>query len=182
MYQHFSAIADAVSKPVMLYNVPGRTVADMQPATVARAATHGNIFGIKEATGDIDRLKSIQDLVSDDFMLYSGDDFTVLQFLEQGGHGVVTVSGNVVPAAMSRLCSLASSGELRAAKDLDNTLQPLNTALFVESNPIPVKWAVSLMGLIPPYLRLPMTNFAEQYHDQMRAALKVAGVILEDAA
>ena len=119
---------------------------------------------------------------SDDFMLYSGDDFTVLQFLEQGGHGVVTVSGNVVPAAMSRLCSLASSGELRAAKDLDNTLQPLNTALFVESNPIPVKWAVSLMGLIPPYLRLPMTNFAEQYHDQMRAALKVAGVILEDAA
>ncbi len=182
MYQHFMAIADAVSKPVMLYNVPGRTVADMQPATVARAATHGNIFGIKEATGDIDRLKSIQDLVSEDFMLYSGDDFTVLQFLEQGGHGVVTVSGNVVPAAMSRLCSLARSGELSAAKDLDNTLQPLNTALFVESNPIPVKWAVSLMGLIPPYLRLPMTNFAEQYHDQMRAALEVAGVILEDAA
>ena len=110
IYQHFSAIADAVSKPVMLYNVPGRTVADMQPATVARAATHGNIFGIKEATGDIDRLKSIQDLVSDDFMLYSGDDFTVLQFLEQGGHGVVTVSGNVVPAAMSGLTKSSIPG------------------------------------------------------------------------
>ena len=182
MYRHFSTIADAVDKPVMMYNVPGRTVADMLPETVAKAAAHGNIFGIKEATGDIDRLRAIQDLVDDDFMFYSGDDFTVLPFIEQGGHGVVTVSGNVVPAAMSKLCSLMRNGETDAAKLLDETLQPLNTALFIESNPIPVKWAVSQMGLIGPNMRLPMTDFDKQFHDQMRAALATAGVILENAA
>jgi 4-hydroxy-tetrahydrodipicolinate synthase len=182
MYRHFTAVADAVSKPVMLYNVPGRTASDMLAATVARAAAHENIFGIKEATGNIARLREIQELLSDDFMFYSGDDFTVLQFLEQGGHGVVTVSGNVVPAAMSRLCALVRSGDMPAAAKLDDTLQALNTALFVESNPIPVKWAVSQMGLIGPKMRLPMTTFAEQYHGQMRAALATAGVTLEDAA
>ena len=182
MLQHFSTIADALSKPVMLYNVPGRTSSDMLPETVAKAAAHGNIFGIKEATGDIDRLRAIQDLVDDDFMFYSGDDFTVLPFIEQGGHGVVTVSGNVVPAAMSKLCSLMRNGETDAAQLLDETLQPLNTALFIESNPIPVKWAVSQMGLIGPNMRLPMTDFDKQFHDQMRAALATAGVILENAA
>ena len=182
MLRHFLSIADAVSKPVMLYNVPGRTGSDMQAATVGKAAAHGNIFGIKEATGNIQRLKDIQDCVGKDFRYYSGDDFTVLQFLEQGGHGVVTVSGNVVPAAMARLCALARDGELRAAKEIDDTLQPLNTALFVESNPIPVKWAVSQMGLIAPFLRLPLTEFAAQYHSQMRAALANAGVSLEHAA
>lgn len=182
MLRHFSTVADAVAKPIMLYNVPGRTVADMQPATVAKLASHGNIFGIKEATGNLQRLQDIQALVDADFRLYSGDDFTVLSFLQKGGHGVVTVSGNVVPAAMAKLCSLVRKGELHAAKDLDDTLQALNTALFVESNPIPVKWAVSQMGLIAPYLRLPMTEFSEQYHRQMRAALANAGVMLEDAA
>lgn len=182
MLRHFQVVADAVSKPVMLYNVPGRTGADMQPATVGKAARHGNIFGIKEATGDIQRLKDIQDCVDKDFRLYSGDDFTVLKFIEQGGHGVVTVSGNVVPAAMSRLCALASKGDLRAAEDIDETLQPLNSALFVESNPIPVKWAVSQMGLIAPFTRLPLTEFSTQYHAKMRAALARAGVSLEDAA
>lgn len=182
MLQHFSMIADAVSKPVMLYNVPGRTSSDMLPETVAKAAAHGNIFGIKEATGDIDRLRAIQDLVDDDFMFYSGDDFTVLPFLEQGGHGVVTVSGNVVPAAMSKLCSLVRSGDSAAAKSIDDRLQALNTALFVEANPIPVKWAVSQMGLTGSSMRLPMTEFDEQYHEQMRAALATAGVLLENAA
>lgn len=182
MYQHFSTVADAVSKPVILYNVPGRTVADMLPATVARLAAHDNIIGIKEATGDIDRLRAIQELVDDDFMLYSGDDFSVLPFIAQGGHGVVTVSGNVVPAAMAKLCALASAGDLQAAKSLDDSLQPLNSALFVESNPIPVKWAVSQMGLIDSQLRLPLTSHDAQYHDAMRAALATAGVVLEDAA
>jgi 4-hydroxy-tetrahydrodipicolinate synthase len=182
MYQHFSTIADAVSKPVILYNVPGRTVADMLPATVARLASHGNIMGIKEATGDIDRLRAIQDLVDDDFMLYSGDDFTVLPFIAQGGHGVVTVSGNVVPAAMAKLCALASAGSSEAAKSLDDTLQPLNSALFIESNPIPVKWAVSEMGLIESHVRLPLTDHDPRYHGAMRAALATAGVVLEDAA
>jgi 4-hydroxy-tetrahydrodipicolinate synthase len=182
LYQHFATIADAVSRPVILYNVPGRTVADMLPATVARLAAHGNIIGIKEATGDIDRLRAIQDLVDDDFMLYSGDDFTVLAFMAQGGHGVVTVSGNVVPAAMAKLCALASAGNNAAAKSLDDTLQPLNAALFIESNPIPVKWAVAQMGLIESHMRLPMTDHEPQYHDAMRAALATAGVVLENAA
>jgi 4-hydroxy-tetrahydrodipicolinate synthase len=182
IYQHFSAIADAVEKPVLMYNVPGRTVADMQAETVGRLASHGNIFGIKEATGDIDRLREIKALVDNDFMLYSGDDFTALEFLENGGHGIVTVSGNVVPAAIAQLCKLAADGELDRARALDETLQALNDALFVESNPIPVKWALHQMGLISPKLRLPLTEFDQQYHDQMRAALITAGVNMENAA
>ena len=176
MYRHFSAVADAVDKPIMLYNVPGRTASDLLPETVARLSRHGNIFGIKEATGDIQRLKDIQALVDEDFRFYSGDDFTVLEFLEQGGHGVVTVSGNVAPAAMAELCRLARAGEHEAAKALDDSLQDLNTALFVESNPIPVKWAVSQLGLIEPHIRLPLTEYSEQYHEQMRRAMARAGV------
>jgi len=182
MFQHFTAIADALNRPIMMYNVPGRTVADMQAETVARLAKHDNIFGIKEATGDIDRLKQIQALVDDDFMLYSGDDFTALEFLQTGGHGIVTVTGNVVPAAIAGLCKLVTAGENVDAKALDDSLQPLNDALFAESNPIPVKWALNQMGMIPPGIRLPLTEFAKQYHDQMRAALAVAGVNLESAA
>ena len=178
MYRHFSAIADSVSKPVMMYNVPGRTGSDMQPETVARLAAHENIFGIKEATGDIERLKQIQALVDDGFMFFSGDDFTVLEFLKEGGHGVVTVSGNVVPAAVARLCALAESGKHEDAKKLDDMLQPLNRALFVESNPIPVKWAIAEMGLIGPNIRLPLTEYGEQYHDAMRQALEIVGVRL----
>ena len=176
MYRHFCTVADAVDKPVMLYNVPGRTVADLLPETVARLATHENIWAIKEATGSIDRLRDIQALVPEEFGLFSGDDFTVLPFIEQGGHGVVTVSGNVAPALMAELCRRASAGEHDAAKAIDDRLQPLNTALFVESNPIPVKWAVSQMGLISPFLRLPLTEYSEQYHEQMRAAMAGAGV------
>ncbi len=178
MYRHFSTIADAVEQPVMMYNVPGRTVADMLPETVARLAKHGNIFGIKEATGDLDRLAAIQALVDDDFMLYSGDDFTLRPFIEQGGHGVVTVSGNVAPAAVAELCRLAMAGETDRARVVDASLQPLNKALFVESNPIPVKWAVSQMGLMGAYLRLPLTDFDGQYHAQMLAAMASAGVKL----
>ena len=182
MVRHFTAIADAVDKPIMLYNVPGRTGSDMQAETVARLAAHERIFGIKEATGDVGRLKAIQALVDDDFMFYSGDDFTAREFLEAGGHGIVTVSGNVVPAAISRLCQLVASGHFAEAKQLDDTLQPLNDALFAESNPIPVKWALAEMGLIGPKVRLPLTELAEEYHEQMRGALAKAGVELEAAA
>ncbi len=179
LYRHFSAVADVVDRPVMMYNVPGRTVADMLPETVARLAEHDNIFGIKEATGDIQRLKDIQALVDDGFMLYSGDDFTLLPFIEQGGQGVVTVSGNVAPAQLARLCELAQSGRRDEAAALDATLQPLNKVLFVESNPIPVKWAVSEMGLMSPNIRLPLTPFSKQYHDAMRAAMRKAAVAQE---
>ena len=182
MYRHFSVIADAVDKPVMLYNVPGRTVADMLPETVSRLSKHGNIFGIKEATGDIERLKAIQNLVDDEFRLYSGDDFTLRPFIEQGGHGVVTVSGNVAPQQVAALCRLALEGKNDEARVLDNTLQPLNKCLFGESNPIPVKWAVSQMGLMEDHIRLPLTPFSGQYHDEMRAAMREAGVALEETA
>jgi len=182
MFEHFTAIADAVPRPVLMYNVPGRTVADMQAETVARLAQHENIFGIKEATGDIGRMKQIQALVDDDdFMLYSGDDFTLCPFIQQGGHGVVTVSGNVAPAQVARLCKLASGGKAEEAKALDDSLQPLNKALFVESNPIPVKWAVSQMGLIGPNIRLPLTPYSEKYHEDMRSAMRLAGVDLENS-
>jgi 4-hydroxy-tetrahydrodipicolinate synthase len=176
IYQHFASVADSVDKPVMLYNVPGRTVADMLPETVARLAAHPNIFGIKEATGDIERLQQIRDLVSDDFMLYSGDDFTVLSFIENGGHGVVTVSGNVAPRLMADMCRAASAGESGKAKELDDKLQPLNKALFVESNPIPLKWALAEMGLISPAIRLPLTPYAEENHADMRQAMAHAGI------
>lgn len=176
LYRHFTTIAGAVDKPVILYNVPGRTVADLLPETVERLAAHDNIVGIKEATGDIDRLSEIRRRVGADFVLLSGDDFTVLPFIAAGGHGVVTVSGNVAPALMAKLCRLALSGSLDEARVIDERLQPLNEALFVESNPIPVKWAVSQMGMMGPGIRLPLTPFSERYHEQMRAAMAGAGV------
>lgn len=182
IYRHYTAVADAIDKPLLMYNVPGRTVADMLPDTVARLARHENIFGLKEATGDIERLKDIQAVVGDDFMLYSGDDFTLRPFIEQGGHGVVTVSGNVAPRQVARLCELAREGQADEARALDETLQPLNKALFIESNPIPVKWAVSQMGLMEPHIRLPLTPFSEQYHEEMRSAMRTAGVDLEENA
>ena len=179
IFLHYSAIADAIDKPLLMYNVPGRTVADMLPETVGRLAKHDNIFGLKEATGDINRLKQIQDVVDDDFRLYSGDDFTLRPFIEQGGHGVITVSGNVVPRQVATLCKLAREGKAEEAKALDATLQPLNKLLFVESNPIPVKWAVSEMGLISPHIRLPLTPYSEQYHENMLSAMRTAGVDAE---
>jgi len=176
LYQHFWQVADAVDRPCMLYNVPGRTVADLLPETVARLAEHPNIFGIKDATGDMQRIERHKAICPGDFRYYSGDDFTTLEFMRRGGHGVVTVSGNVAPRMMSDLISAAAAGDFDTAEALDSKLQPLNTALFVESNPIPVKWAVADMGLISPVIRLPLTPYDEQYHEQMRAAMTKAGI------
>ena len=176
LLRHFLSIADAVDKPIMLYNVPGRTVADLQPETVARLAEHPNIFGIKDATGDMQRMQQHQALLPEDFRYYSGDDFTTLEFIQCGGHGVVTVSGNVAPGMVAEMCRAAAAGDAAKAENLDAKLQPLNTALFVESNPIPVKWAVAEMGLISAAIRLPLTPYDEQYHRQMRAAMINAGV------
>lgn len=179
IYRHFMAIADAVGKPIMLYNVPGRTVTDILPDTVARLAKHPNIVALKDATGDIQRLKDQQAVVQDDFIYFSGDDFTIQAFIEHGGKGVVTVSGNVVPKAVAELCRESSAGNSLEAKAIDDRLQPLNKALFVQSNPIPVKWALQQMGLIGDGIRLPLTPFAEEYHEQMLDALRTAGVELE---
>lgn len=182
LFRHFTVVADTVEKPVMMYNVPGRTVADMLPETVARLAQHENIFALKEATGDIDRLLAIQALVDDEFRLFSGDDFTLLAFIEAGGHGVVTVSGNVAAGQVAELCRLAAAGKKKEAKVLDGKLQALNKALFVESNPIPVKWAVSEMGLMESHIRLPLTPYSQQYHEEMRSAMRAAGVAVEENA
>jgi 4-hydroxy-tetrahydrodipicolinate synthase len=179
IYRHFVAIAESVQKPIMLYNVPGRTVTDILPETVARLAKHRNIVALKDATGDIQRLKDQQAVVQEDFLYFSGDDFTIQAFIEQGGSGVVTVSGNVAPKAVADLCRESSAGNALQASEIDKGLQPLNTALFVESNPIPVKWALQQMGLIGEGIRLPLTPFAEEYYEQMLDALKTAGVELE---
>ncbi len=176
IYRHFTAVADAVNKPVVLYNVPGRTVADTLPETVERLATHPMIFGIKEATGDMERLRQIRERVSPEFKLYSGDDFTAREFIEQGGHGVVTVSGNVAPGLMAEMCRAQLAGDTARAKEIDARLQPLNTALFLESSPIPVKWALAEMGLMSGNIRLPLTPFAAQFHEQTRAAMQGAGI------
>ncbi len=180
LFLHFSAVADAVDKPVILYNVPGRTVADLLPETVARLAEHENIAAIKEATGNIARLTAIRELVDSDFAYYSGDDFTLLPFIQNGGQGVVTVSGNVAAGRVASVCRLALDGKYDEAKALDDTLQALNRMLFIESNPIPVKWAVGQMGLMTDHIRLPLTPFAARFHDEMRAAMRQAGVALEN--
>ncbi len=178
LFRHFTTVADAVDKPVILYNVPGRTAADLLPETVGRLARHENIVGIKEATGDMERLEAILALVDEDFCLLSGDDFTLLSFIRHGGHGVITVSGNVAPRQVATLCRLASEGSIEEADELDGSLHPLNTALFIESNPIPVKWAVSQMGLMGAGIRLPLTPYSEEHHAAMRAAMATAGVEL----
>jgi 4-hydroxy-tetrahydrodipicolinate synthase len=176
LYQHFLAIADAVDKPIMLYNVPGRTVADILPETLARLADHPNIIGVKDATGDMERMKQHRALIPEEFRYFSGDDFTSLEFLRLGGHGVVTVSGNVAPRQLSDLCRAVAEGEIEKAAEIDDSLQPLNTALFVESNPIPVKWALHEMGLISSAIRLPLTVYADEFHEQMKDAMNTAGV------
>jgi 4-hydroxy-tetrahydrodipicolinate synthase len=176
IFQHFTAIGNAVDKPIMLYNVPGRTVADLMPETLARLSQHPRIFGVKDATGSIDRLKECQKLVEADFCFYSGDDFTVLDFMLEGGSGVVSVSANIAPRQMAGLCEAALAGNADAARLIDERLQPLNASLFIQSNPIPVTWALTEMELIGPGIRLPLTGFSIEYHEQMRTAMQYAGI------
>ena len=176
LFRHFTAVADAVSKPVMLYNVPGRTVADLLPATVARLSSHPRIMGIKEATGDLSRAAAIRDLCGKDFALYSGDDATTRDFILQGGQGVVSVSANVAPAAMAAMCRAALAGRQQAAAELDAPLADLHRDLFLEANPIPVKWALAQMGLIPEGIRLPLTPLSAAAQAPVSAAMARAGL------
>lgn len=177
LYQHHKKIAETVPIPQILYNVPGRTACDMLPDTVARLAGISNIIGIKEATGDLQRLKEIQNLCGDNFDLYSGDDATGTEFMLQGGHGVISVTTNVAPKAMAAMCEAALAGERERAMELNAPLEPLHSKLFLEANPIPVKWALMEMGMIPEGIRLPLTVLSEQYHDEIRAALREAGIL-----
>jgi 4-hydroxy-tetrahydrodipicolinate synthase len=176
MYRHFCTIADAVKRPVILYNVPSRTGIDLKPETVVRLASHPNIRSVKEATGDLARVDMLKDRCGPDFSLLSGDDATACAFMLRGGHGVISVTANVAPKAMRALCDAARAGRRAEAEKIDATLQPLHQKLFLESNPIPVKWAVEQMGLIGSGIRLPLTALAQQYHRDVLAAMRTGGV------
>jgi len=177
LYLHHKAIAEAVKIPQILYNVPGRTACDMLPDTVVRLSTVPNIIGIKEATGKMDRAKEILDRVRKDFLVYSGDDETAVELMLMGGKGNISVSANVAPAEVSKLCALAMSGKAEEARALNNQLMPVHKNLFVEANPIPVKWALKEMGKIGSGIRLPLTPLSGKFHDVVRNSLKQAGVL-----
>jgi len=177
LYLHHKAIAEAVPIPQILYNVPGRTACDMLPATVERLSYIPNIIGIKEATGNLQRVQEILDYCGDRLDLYSGDDATAMEFMLKGGKGVISVTANVAPREMQRMCEAALRGDRQQAEAINNRLMPLHRDLFVESNPIPVKWALYEMGLISKGIRLPLTVLSEKYHETIRQALKEAGVL-----
>jgi len=174
---HYQAIAEAVDIPQILYNVPGRTACDMQAPTVGELAKVRNIVGIKEATGSMQRLGEIKKLVGDDFDLLTGDDSTTCEFILNGGHGAISVTANVVPAKMAAMCQLAYEGKEEEARNADAEIADLHRLLFVESNPIPVKWAVSQMGFGEINMRLPMTVLAKEYQQPLREALIACGAL-----
>lgn len=176
LISHYSLVADAVDKPVLLYNVPGRTAVDLKPATVISLAGHERIAGIKDATGDIDRVRVLRESCGEGFSLLSGDDASSREFMLAGGDGVISVTGNVVPAALRRMCDAARAGKREEAEAIDEPLAGLHRDLFIESNPIPVKWALERMGLIGPGIRLPLTRLAEECQPAVQAALSRAGV------
>ena len=178
LYQHFKAIAEAVDIPQILYNVPGRTACDMLADTVVRLSTVPNIIGIKEATGDIQRAKDIIARVSSDFLVYSGDDATAIELILAGGKGNISVTANVAPRDMSEMCAAAMRGDVAAARAFHEKLMPLNKNLFIESNPIPVKWALHEMGLMPDGIRLPLTWLSQACHEPLRQAMRQSGVLV----
>ncbi|EQD70511.1 dihydrodipicolinate synthase [mine drainage metagenome] len=179
LYQHFQAVARAVSVPLILYNVPSRTACDLLPETVARLNEYPHIVGIKEATPGSARLRALRKVCRPDFCFWSGDDLTALDFIQGGGHGVISVTANVVPELMSRWIRHALAGEWPEATSIQNELTPLHQALFVESNPIPVKWALEAMGYIPGGIRLPLTRLGETAQPIVRAALEHLNVWME---
>ena len=177
LYLHHRAIAEAVDIDQILYNVPGRTACDMQVETVLRLSAIDNIVGIKEATGDLKRAEQLVMQCPADFAVYSGDDHTARELMLLGGKGDISVTANVAPKLMSEMCSAALAGDAKTAAEIDSQLSAVHDAMFVEANPIPVKWAVSQMGLMDNALRLPMTGLSEKFHGQVLEALKSAGLL-----
>ena len=177
MYRHFKAIAEAVDLPIILYNVPGRTVADMSNETVLRLAAIPNIVGLKDATGNIGRGAELLKLAPSSFAVYSGDDPTAIALMLLGGAGNISVTANVAPRGMHELCVAAMAGDIAGAVAINNRLMPLHAKLFVEPNPVPVKWALAHMGLMPAGLRLPLAPLDEQFHATVSGALREAGVM-----
>jgi 4-hydroxy-tetrahydrodipicolinate synthase len=178
LYRHFRKIAETVDLPMMLYNVPGRTVADLQTDTVLRLAQVPGIIGIKEASANIERNTDLIRRAPRNFAIYSGDDATCLALILMGGHGVISVTANVAPKLMHQMCAAALVGDVKKARELNFKLFPLHQKLFVEANPIPVKWALAEMGMIEPGMRLPMSPLSEKLHQTVREALHEAGIAL----
>lgn len=177
LYLHHKKIAESVAIAQILYNVPGRTACDMQPETVGRLANISNIIGIKEATGDLSRVAKIRELTGADFDLYTGDDASAVEFILLGGQGGISVTANIAPKQVAQAYQAALAGEADKARAIDAPLMALHHKLFVEANPIPVKWALAEMGYIKPALRLPLTPLSDSYHEVLRTALVQAGVM-----
>ena len=177
LYQHFAAIAKAVAIPQILYNVPGRTAVDMLPATTARLATIDNIVGIKEATGTLVRIRELLEVCPESFAVMTGDDATAMESLLAGARADISVTANVVPKEMHEMCAAALRGDRATAEAIEARIGQLHRTLFVESNPIPVKWALHEMGKMQAGIRLPMTVLDEKFHDTVRASLKQAGAL-----
>ncbi len=177
LYLHHKAVAEAVDIPQILYNVPGRTACDMLPETAARLAEVANIIGIKEATGELDRVGRLRELCGGEFGIYSGDDATTRECILLGGNGAISVTANVAPAAMHAMCAAALAGDAAGAEDMDRPLRALHRDLFVEANPIPVKWALCEMGRIGEGIRLPLTWLSEGCRGRVRGALAQAGAL-----
>ena len=177
LYRHHEAIAKAVDLGQVLYNVPGRTAVDMLPETIARIAEIDQVIGVKEATGDLVRAKEVIDLVGNKIAVYSGDDETAYKMMLMGGHGNISVTANVLPKKMSELCRLALAGKAEEAELLNAELMAMHKVMFLESNPIPVKWALHQMGRMTAGIRLPLTPLAEQYRNSLRDALASFGLV-----
>ncbi len=182
LYRHFMAAADASAAPVILYNVPGRTAVDLLPSTVARLARHPRIVAIKEATASLSRAREMLEACPAGFVLLSGDDATAIDLIGVGARGVISVSANVAPRRMHEACWAALAGDMPRARAVDATLQSLHKDLFVESNPIPVKWAVARMGIIGNAIRLPLVELERAHHETVLRAMRAAGITLEDQA
>jgi 4-hydroxy-tetrahydrodipicolinate synthase len=177
LYRHFRTIAETVDIPHIVYNVPSRTVADIANDTVLRLAQVPNVIGIKDATGNMERCSDLMRRAPAQFAVYSGDDASCLALMALGGHGCISVTANVAPRLMHEMCAAALAGDLKLARSLNNKLLPLHQRLFVEANPIPVKWAAAQMGLAGMGIRLPLTALAPQYHETVRDALREAGCL-----
>lgn len=177
LYQHYKLIADSVAIPQILYNVPGRTACDMKPETVERLADIPNIVGIKEASGSIERIRELVRRLGDRMDVYSGEDGIAAEAILNGAKGTISVTANVAPRAMHEMCAAALAGDRDQTEAIDNRLAELHKALFLESNPIPVKWAVGQLDLIPPGIRLPLTPLSDALHPAVLAAMRQAGVI-----
>ena len=177
LYQHYKAVANAVAIPQILYNVPGRTALDMRPETTARLSTIANIIGIKEAYGEVSRIKALLDVCEPGFMIVTGDDSTAMESILAGAHGDISVTANVVPREMHEMCKAARAGDRATAEAIEARISDLHSVLFLESNPIPVKWALNQMGRMGSGIRLPLTPLAAEFEAPVRAALEKAGAL-----